>query len=130
MKFSALSAFALIAFSVASSSALATTYSCLSVNEGKEAALEIQSSTKVLWADESESAYSQGVYTGVDTAPYSERKGELQFKLVDYYQTEDSAFYVSIPNWIQKNPKKVQVTVFLDNDDHSESETKYNCKRN
>ncbi len=120
----------LILISAIAAQAQKIEYSCQSLDHTTEATLQLVDRMTLLWVDHSHSASSKGVFVGVDMAPFSERKGELQFKLVDYLTTEDKQFILSVPGIVAKNPKQMNVTEFLDNDDHAEGEKEFHCVKN
>lgn len=107
--------------------AFAYDYSCKSQDQNTEATLQVLNKKEIVWTDHSHSASSHGVFKGLDKAPFSERKGELQFALVDFYTTENQQFVLSIPKTVFKKPSTVQITEFFDNDDHPEQEIKFQC---
>lgn len=117
----------LVLASAVAAQAQMSDYSCQSLDGTTKASLQRVGRKTILWVDHSHSASSKGVFAGVDSAPYSERKGQLQFKLVDYFATEDQQFVLSIPKTFSQNPDQLNVTEFFDNDDHAEGETEFRC---
>lgn len=107
---------------------MATTYNCVSLDQKEEARLTFKGN-EILWSVEAESASSSGVIAGVDTAPYSETKGEVQYKLIDFAQSANHAFYLSIPSAIENEISPMKVTFYLDNDDVREEETVFSCTK-
>lgn len=117
------------ALTFASASAMAAQYKCVSAT-GAQTVLTVQSAKSIIWSIDSESASSQGVFEAIDTAPYSDTAGELQYKLTDFFQSNDTAFYVSAPKAIAIEPANLKVTSYIDNDDHREEVTVFNCQKN
>ncbi|MBL7543856.1 MAG: hypothetical protein JNL11_08565 [Bdellovibrionaceae bacterium] len=82
---------------------------------------------RILWHDKSHSAISRGKYTGIEKAPYSSEKGYYVVYLLDFYQTNDSYFFIKIePNFRQK--KTFRIVHGFDNDGHDEQEEKFLCR--
>lgn len=82
---------------ISAAHAAQSSYDCTD-SKGETAVLTVKTGNEIVFGIDSESAYSKGVLAGVEQAPYSPRNGELQYKLVDFYQSEDSAYYISAPS--------------------------------
>jgi hypothetical protein len=110
--------------------ARASEYSCASVDGSTLATLKVLTSSEITWDDETHAASSLGIFKGIETAPFSSRKGEFQFALVDFFRTEDQQFLLSLPANILSYPDSIQITEYFDNDDVYEQETVFNCELN
>lgn len=103
-----------------------TNYECRSP-EGTEAYLSF-AQQNVTWSDRTHSASSQAQYAGIEKAPFSAEKGYWVFKLTDFFQTNDSSFFLKIePDFRQK--AEFKVVEGLDNDGHDESISYFVCKK-
>ena len=107
---------------------MASTYSCIS-SAHESGILKISSPNSVTWENDSRSEFSTAKFHHVDQAPFSPLNGQMQFLLLDFYNTEDSGFYLSLPLNAFKLPPKMNITLYFDNDDHAEDEINYLCIR-
>ncbi len=112
----------------AASFANASNYFCRSADGETEGRLKVTGAREIIWSDVTHAAVSRGVFVGLDTAPYSPRKGEMQYNLVNFYRSNDQHYVLSVSPKLLQNPKSVVVTVFMDNDDHAEEVTDFNCR--
>ena len=93
---------------------------------GNEAVLTIREGSLIHWNEPWHSSSSPGDFAGKEMAPFSSWKGYSLYKLRNFYQTNDSAFYLAIETLSAPFFKAV---VFYDNDDHAEEITRYRCSR-
>ncbi len=104
------------------------TYSCKAKGGTSQSVLKISSQNSIVWIDATHFTSTAGVLVGIDLAPASSRKGELQYNLIGgFSESADKRQILSVPNVLAFEPFLLKPTIFIDNDDHSEDEVIFTC---
>ncbi|MEQ1876817.1 MAG: hypothetical protein ABL958_09230 [Bdellovibrionia bacterium] len=103
-------------------------YACLDAQR-TQATLKVKNAKSLVWNDVSHSAVSRGNFDGIETSPFSNRKGYRTYQLVDFHITADSAFYVDVQPQALTGAAKIIATVYYDTDGHEEDTTPFRCVR-
>lgn len=115
----------LLFFLAIASFAQAIEYRCIDSNRGT-ATIVIDTFTKrVVWMQKG-ARVTEGVYKGVEKAPYSAWKGSDLYQLVQWPYSNDSSWILALNLNSTVSPK---ITVYFDNDDHPEKEKSFQCYR-
>ena len=112
-----------LALLVSASAQATTRYSCVDA-EKNVATLTVITAKIVQWNEPWHSANSTGKYVGIEAAPFDSEKGSYLYQLIDFYGTNDSAFYLALSSL---GGNKIKAVTYFDNDDHKEDRTVFTC---